>query len=239
MYPMAPMAAPQRMSIPTIRNGLLFGAVLGALGLGNTIVQWLTGAYHAIAHTVNGFTSVTVSDTGASALLGCAVFLAVLALTFLAGILTAKATGRVGSGALAGLLAGSFGALVGGVSGLAVIVAFVAPSLQAPADSSMTQGQVQALLIGTSTVGVIVGLLLDGGFGAGMGALGGLIGAHQYRQAHPPIAYAPASYYYSGSPVYPGMPIPPGAVPPAWPPAYPAPGFPPPEQPPRTDSPPQ
>ncbi len=207
---------------PTMRNGLLFGALLGALGAVNILIQGLTGALHAEAHTVNGFTSVTVLDTGTAALLGCVVFLALLALTFVAGMLTARGIARVGLGALAGLLAGVVGALVGSAANLAVIVATVAPSVQAPAGSQMTQAGVQALLIGTTIGGAIFGLLLYAGLGAGMGALGGLLGANSWRQAHPgPVApYAPASCYPS-YPGYPGMPAQADAAPQSW--LYPTP----------------
>jgi hypothetical protein len=217
--------AAQRTGNPAIRNGLLFGALLGALGLANAVIQWLTGAYHAVANTTNGFTSVTVADTGAPALLSCILFLALLALTFTAGILAARSTGKVGSGALAGLCAGLVGGLVSGVGNLVIILTFVAPGIQAPAGSSMTQAQVQVLLLGTTIGGAIVGLLLDAGLGAGMGALGGLLGANSARRARSAVPYAPASYYsaYPGYPGYPAMPPQPGqpgqpgATPQSWP----------------------
>ena len=45
--------------------------------------------------------------------MGCVVFLAMLALTFGAGLLAARGTGKVGSGTLALLLACGVGGLVG------------------------------------------------------------------------------------------------------------------------------
>ncbi|HEX9412776.1 MAG TPA: hypothetical protein VF916_04675 [Ktedonobacterales bacterium] len=217
---------------PTVRNGLLFGALLGALGAVNILIQGLTGALRAEAHTVNGITSVSVLDTGTAALLGCVVFLALLGLTFTAGMLAARGVGRVGSGALAGLLASVLGALLGSAANLAAVMATVAPSLQAPAGSQMTQAGVQALLIGTTIGGAIFGLLLYAGLGAGMGALGGLVGANRWRQAHsdPTAPYAPASYY----PGYPGMPAQGDAAPQPW--LYPHPN--PAEQPPNSGVPP-
>ncbi len=225
--------ATQPTTHPTMRNGLLFGGLLGGLGLLNTLIQWLTGAIHAEAHVVNGFTSVTVFDTGASALLGCVGFLALLALTFLVGMLTARSTGKVGSGAIAGLLTGVLGALVGSAANLVVIVATVAPNLQAPAGSPMTQAGVQALLIGTTIGGAIFELVLYGGFGAGVGALGGLLGANSSRQARLAAPYAPAASY-RGSPGAPGMAAQAGAAPQSWPYPYPNP----PEQPPHSGVPP-
>lgn len=211
---------PQHTGNPTLRTGLLFGVILAVLGLGSALLEWVTGATQAVVQTTNGFTSVTVSDTGASALLSCATFLAALALTFVAGMVAASRTGKVGSGTLAGLLAGLLGTLIGNVSGLIVIVFVLAPSVQVPAGSSMTPAQVQALLIGGSIGGAIFGLLLVGGLGAGMGALGGLLGASRWRKTHPAVPYAPLPYYpgypgYPGYPSYPGpgMPAPSGSVP--------------------------
>jgi hypothetical protein len=187
----------QRTGNPTVRNGLMFGAILGMLGAANELIQWLTGADSALVHNVNGVTSVTVNDTGSSALLGCVVFLALLGLTFIAGMITARSIGIVGSGAL-----------IGSVVGLVVAVAALAPGLEAPAGS--THAQVVALLVVSAVVGAIFGLVVDAGVGAGMGALGGLIGANGYRQSLPPT---PPAYY----PGYPGTPAQPGMAPPPWP----------------------
>lgn len=196
---------PQQTGHPAIRNGLIFGAILGVLGLGNTLVQWLAGAYSVSTRTTNGFTTVNLNNTGPSSLLQCVLFLAMLALTFVAGILAARRTGKVGSGSIAGLVTGVVGALTGGIVGLVTIITLVAPGLQAPADSTMSTGQVQALLIGATIFGVIVGLAVDVGIGAGMGALGGLIGANSYRNAAP---VAPAQAYpgYPNYPAYPNYP---------------------------------
>ncbi len=210
--------ATQRTGNPIIRNSLLFGALLGLLGLGNALPQWRTGAEGVLVHTTNGVTSVTVTDTGPSALLGCVVFLALLVLTFVAGMLTARKNGSVGSGAVTGLLVGIVGTLVGSVAHLLILVVGVAPNLQAPAGGPMTQSQVRTVLIGITVVGAIFGLLLTGGLGAGMGALGGLVGANGYRKV---MLSTPASPAYSpfGSP---GMPA-------QWPSAPPS------QQPPHAD----
>ena len=211
---------PQQTGRPALRNGLIFGAILAAVGLGNSLIQWLAGAYVVSTHAVNGFTSVNVNDTGPTAFLGCVVFLAVLALTFVAGMLAARRTGKVGTGSIAGLIAGAFSALVGGTLSLVVNIVLVAPALQVPAASTMTPSQVQALFIGTTVAGLILRLFFDSGVGAGMGALGGLLGANTYRKSLP---VGPAPY----APVYPGMPGMPGAgpAPQPWPyanPQYPS-----------------
>src|SRR5262245_51119506 len=61
-----------------------------------------------------------------SRVIGWGLNLVYLALLFVAGILTARRTGGVGWGALAGLLAGGVGALVNGV--VALLVPYVVPA---------------------------------------------------------------------------------------------------------------
>ena len=202
-----------------MRNGLIFGAIIAALIIGDTIVGWLTGAYD-ISSQVNGsISSVNLFISGVSALMGCAIFLGALALTFVAGMLTARRTGGVGGGSLAGLVAGAFGALLGGGASLIVTITLEAPGIQSPMGSGMTQSQMQGMLIGAQVFGLVAGLFQYGAFGAGAGALGGLVGKNSYEKAHPSQAYQPPVYpgypggpwqpgaYYPGAP-YPGAPYP-------------------------------
>ena len=147
------------------------------------LLQWATESYHIAAYTTNGITSLNVTDSGGGTfLLGCVVFLVMLALTFVAGLLTARRTGKVGSGALAGLITSVVGALIGAIAHFVVIMVLVASDFQVRADVQMTPGQASLLIIGITVGGSILGLLLNAGFGAGMGALGGLVGANGYRK---------------------------------------------------------
>jgi hypothetical protein len=187
------MAAPLT-GATTIRNGLLLGALLGLLAVGNAAARWLTGGYHAIVDsTPYGIGFITVAtdlDLDRLFWLGGVEFLAMLALTAVAGILTARGTGKVGAGALAGLSAGALGALVGTAAD--IVVALHSPGVQPPAGSPLSPTQAQVLFIQTALIdGASVGLLLYGGLGAGMGALGGLLGADGYRRAHPGMSYPP------------------------------------------------
>lgn len=204
---------PQRTGSLALRNGLIFGAILGVLGVGNTLIQWVMGAYHLMGRTTNGFSSVNFNDTGAPSLLGCVVFLAMLALTFAAGALTAHGTGKVGSGAIAGLLTGVFGGLIGGIGSVAVIALLVAPSLSIPPDVSMTPDQVETLVVALVAALSIFVLLVEIGVGAGIGALGGLVGAQNARKT---AAVAPGYPGYPNYPGYPGTPAQPGAAPQPW-----------------------
>ncbi|MGE5335155.1 MAG: hypothetical protein ACM3N4_10680 [Nitrososphaerota archaeon] len=214
----------QQAGHPILRNGLIFGAILGVLGAGNILIQWAAGAYHVVAQTTNGISSVNVNSTGGTSLLGCVVFLAMLALTFAAGILASKSTGKVGTGSLAGLLTGVFGGLIGGIGNVLIMAVLVVPGLEIPAGVSLSSSQIQLLAIGIAAFAAVLGLLLDTGIGAGMGALGGLIGASNARKAMPQMPPAPAPYtpgypgnqWYPTAPTYPGTPQP-GAAPQAWP----------------------
>lgn len=206
---------PQQTGHPAVRNGLIFGTILGLLGVGNTLMQWVAGAYH-LERATNSVSSISINDTGGASFLGCFVFLAMLALTFIAGMLTARGTRRVGSGAVAGLLTGVFGGLIGGIGSIIVMVVVVEPSLAIPSDTTIAPAQVGTLVAAVVIFVAILVLLVETGVGAGMGALGGVIGAKGYHQALPP---APLSYTagYPGMPPQPGKPWP-YAQPPVYPP---------------------
>jgi hypothetical protein len=196
---------------PAVRNGLVFGAILAGINIINTLIQWISGSYQAMAQTGSG----SGTALGAVSLLGCLAFLVGLALCFLAGMTTVSQTGRLGSGAISGLITGLVGELVGGVLGLILILAFVLPTLHIPADSSMTPAQINALIIGSGIVALIIGLIIDGGIGAGLGYLGGLIGKNSYGG---PVQSSQESYYPQP---YPPAPQPPYSPPPQLPPQYP------------------
>ena len=192
-----------------VRNGLIFGAILAALGLVNTAIQVAAGAYHVVASGASGIATVNVTNSGPTALLGCVLFIAMLALTFLACLLTARGTGKVGSGSLAGLVAGIIGSLLGSVISTIVLVILVAPGLQPPPGVSITTSQIQTLFATVTIGAAFLGLLLDAGLGAGMGAIGGVIGANSSpfrdNKALPPLPQAPMPYG-PGYPNYPGYP---------------------------------
>lgn len=210
---------PQEPRSHVFRNGLIFGAILAALGLANTLIQVAAGAYHVVSSDTSGIGTVNVTNSGPTALLGCVLFLATLALTFLVGLMTARGTGKVGSGSLAGLVAGIFGSLIGSIVSIVILVLFVAPGLQSPDEVSISTTQVQTLFAVVTIGAAFLGLLLDAGLGAGMGALGGLIGAntspHRNTSGLPPMPQAPMPQApgYPGNPGYPGIPAQPGSTP--------------------------
>ena len=111
----------------------------------------------------------------------CAEFLIALGAFFVAGMLAARATGRVVSGLVAGLIASVFAAIV--ILGANVIMALVSPQAFATAFGwhDLTSGQLVAAAVGQS----LVGLLLWAVFGLILGVLGGLLGRRGTSQASP------------------------------------------------------
>ncbi|PWT70472.1 MAG: hypothetical protein C5B60_12085 [Chloroflexi bacterium] len=201
---------------PAVRNGLVFGAILAGINIISTLIQWIGGSYQAVAQAGNG----SGSTLGAATLFGCLAFLVGLALCFLAGMNTVSRTGRLGSGAIAGLITGLVGELVGGVLGLVLVLAFVLPTLHIPSDSTLTPGQIDAIIVGSAVVALIIGLIIDGGIGAGLGYLGGLVGKNNYTepvQSYQESYYPPGGYSAAPPPPTPYYPTPP--QPPYTPPA--------------------
>jgi hypothetical protein len=214
-----------------VRWGLTFGLIMALLGSTLSVgARLLTGSLSS------GQTPPDqVLPTAWVALLaGCGLDLVYLALFFVAGIMTARQTGRVGAASLAGLLAGGVGALVNAT--VSVIQLFVFPTTLSSlgATGALNPDTSDSLMVSViigAVIGGVFGLLIWGGLGAGLGALGGLIGQNQFRAAHPelaqPYAYAPyPGYPPAGYPPAPPMgahpPPPPGAYPPP-PGAYPPP----------------
>ncbi len=211
------------------RNGLIFGAIIAAIGLADVFINWQLGSYN-----IPALTTTSPSTSGLlrpSLFIGCGIFIVDIALMFVAGMLTARTTGSVGAGSLTGLVAGLAGALVGSGVGLVLVLTVIAPQIQVPEGSSFTQSQIQGIIIGGAIFGLVGGLLLDSGIGAGMGALGGLVGSNRYQQTHPPQPYQES--FYPGTMGQPGAypPPPPYAMPPSpaqTPPPYAGqPGYPP------------
>lgn len=111
----------------------------------------------------------------------CAEFLIALAAFFIAGMLAARATGRIVSGLVAGLIASVFAAIV--ILGANIIMAIVAPAKFANAFGwhTLTSGQ----LVGAAVAQSLLGLLLWAVFGLILGILGGILGRGRAAQSAP------------------------------------------------------
>lgn len=208
---------------PAVRYGLIFGGLLALISIANTVFQQVTGLNRISVTTVNGVPTANTSVVGPAFLLGCVGFLLTLGLTFLAGMIAAKQTGKTGTGAIAGLIAGLVGAVVGGIVGVVTALSRINEITQTTAaqTSVLSPGTVQAIVIGGAIFGFIFALALNAGIGAGMGALGGLVGKERSPLAPSPV---PVGYpSYPGYPPYPGYPgypptgAQPGAQPGMWP----------------------
>jgi hypothetical protein len=210
-----------------VRWGLTFGLIMAALGSASAFGSRLLQETLISGQT----TPEQVAPTAGIALLvGCGLDLVYLALFFVAGIMAARQSGSVGAASLAGLLAGGVGALINSVASL--IMTFVFPNTLATSTTvNVLNTNSSAYLIVGFVVGLLFGLVLWGALGAGLGALGGLIGQSQFRASHPelaqpyPYAYAPYPGYLPAPPVGAYPPPPPGVLPP--PPSGPYPPYPP------------
>lgn len=202
-----------------VRWGLTFGLIMAALGSASAV-----GSRLLEGSLISGETTPeqVLPTAGVALLIGCGLDLVYLALFFVAGIMTARESGSVGAASLAGLLAGGVGALVN--SAVSVTLLLVYPTtLSALSTTSTLDSDTGAIVIASAVIGGVFSLLIWGGLGAGLGALGGLIGQNQFRAAHPELAQ-PYPYAYAHYPGYPPAP-PMGAYPPPPPPpgAYPPP----------------
>jgi hypothetical protein len=227
---------------PAVRWGVMFGAVAAALGIIEGVIYAATTDSQTTGST-GTLSGTSLANTG----LTCLFFLVSLALYFLAGMLTARQTGTVGSAAISGLIAGAIGGLVGGIANAAVVLTH--PSLLTNVVGVPPSGiDLHSLEVVASIFGVVLRAAIFGGLGAGLGALGGLAGrGNAPRQqamagyygpppgtyplpgAYPPPGYAPPPGYpappmYPPPPGYPPQPVypPPPGYPPQ--PAYPPPG---------------
>lgn len=200
----------QRQSHPAVRWGLIFGGVMALLSAMIGIGRVSTANQNTVN---NGF-----------ALLECLYLIVTLVVLFVTGILASKQTGKVATGTIAGLIAGVIGGVVLGVFVVIYVSTADLTNFQAQlAQNGSTLDPRTAAITGGVVLAVVLVLFLSG-LGAGLGALGGLIGRSQ----------APAHLRYAGMPfppgAYPGYPPAPGAYGPpmGYPPAgYPPAGYPP------------
>jgi len=205
--------APHRIAPAVFRYGAIFGVIILAITVGNTVIQnvrqsiGLSGSVHVLVTLV--------------------WLIATIGLLFVAGIMAARETGRLAAGTWAGTIAGVIPA-----AGLGIII-----SLQVLFKSSNSLSARSSAYIVGYAIGILIVVaalvLIGGGIGAGLGVLGALWGRAQYRSAHPQVypAYGAPNPPYGASPSappYPGM-LPPYSPYPPYPPyppygAYPLPG---------------
>jgi hypothetical protein len=147
---------------PALRWGLIFGVVAGVVGVLDVALPYVVKA--PTAQDVGGF-------------IAFAIFLVIY---FLAGWLATRDTGKVSAGTIAGLVAAAIGELIGGLVGIGLIAASPRAYALVNGESLNTQASV---LLTVAIMGILMGVLIYATFGAGLGALGGLLA--QARHARP------------------------------------------------------
>ncbi len=197
--------------MPAIRWGVIFGVIIGIIGIVDNVI--IRAAFGSVLSSGNQ--QQLVNASGGLLALSCVPCLLYLALLFVSGIFPARDSGRVSQGAIGGLIAGVVGEIISGIVGL-ILDAINPMTIPSSAGTTSTISPV-----GLGAVGLIIALVILGALGAGLGALGGLVGKNQYRG--PVAGYQPSMYQGLGQ--QPGYPPPPGY--PQQPQGYP----PPPQQP--------
>jgi len=138
-----------------------------------------------------------------------------LVVFFVIGLFASRQTGRVGTGALTGLVTGLISGLITVLFGVIQIAANgsrVTQAINQAAQAAQRQGQhlspteLHTLAVVSIIVGLIIVVAFELGLGAGIGALGGLVGR---RQAGAPTHYV-ESLWSPQSSAPPPPPMPPG-----------------------------
>lgn len=193
-------------SSPAVRLGLVFGGLIVLVSIIENVTSLLI---------VRGGASPGLVNSRVGLGLNAVVYLAELALLFLAGMFTARRNGKVGSATIAGLIAGAIGGPLGTILALSItFVGWIPPTTP----SGGFDIRHTTLFIG-AIIAATLFLLFYAAFGAGVGAIGGLIGKISYQSRHPVPGYP-----------YPGAYPPPGGYPQPQPGAYPPPPQPYPQQ---------
>lgn len=200
---------------PAMKWGLIFGIVIGALSLINVLLRFATLGTRSLATGSPFFGGF-----------GCLFLLIGLALLFISGILAARESGRVGTGAIAGLIAGLIGGVVSAIVTIVAVLSvpfsyFVEAAHRGARGSALTPGQIHniaQIALVVIIIAEIVAIGVEGGIGAGLGALGGLIGKGQRGEAPPGMQPPPyQTPYGTPPPPYTNPAYPPQATNPEYP----------------------
>jgi len=113
---------------------------------------------------------------------------------FLIGLFAARQTGRIRTGTLTGLVTGLSSGLIGAIFGIMQLMSNgpqITPALNQAVQKAQQQGhsisssQLQTIATVSVVVGLIVAVIIELCLGAGIGALGGLMGRRQVKPISP------------------------------------------------------
>lgn len=143
-----------RTGNPAFRQGLLFGILLGIFSIVFNVILSLARL------SILFIGAIMLVNTASGLLISMVGFLVAILAYLVAGMRATQQTGRVGTGALAGLWTGFISAVI--TWGYALVFYATAPTIAAPPLSVMILNAVLSIAL----------IVL---FGAGIGALGGLL----------------------------------------------------------------
>ncbi|GHO82086.1 hypothetical protein [Dictyobacter formicarum] len=129
---------------------------------------------------------------------------------FLVGTLAARKTGKVSTATVAGVWTAVFDGVLYAIFSVIMLYAVTLNRVSGAYQQSSSGQQIspetaRSLMVAGGIFGVVMLLLLTIGIGAGMGALGGLLGRSLARKSGNPYLAGPLPY---GQPPYPGQPYP-------------------------------
>ncbi|HEX7736564.1 MAG TPA: hypothetical protein VF458_17080, partial [Ktedonobacteraceae bacterium] len=161
--PASMIVPPPKTASVAFYHGLVFGLIQALIA--------------SVVLILNAF--VTVNSLGGALLLSSLSLLTGLAAYFVAGIFAAKQNGKVRTGLFAGMWTGGIYGIIGMVVSMVIFFQITYPKLIDAVTASGTYANMDAYKVGAEIGGVggpILGFLFAIGVGAGLGALGGLIG---------------------------------------------------------------
>jgi uncharacterized membrane protein len=148
-------------------------------------VAWKQGLIFGLGLAVINIIFTVIGDFahlgGAGFLITILAFLVDLAAYGFAGFQASKQTGRAGTGSLAGLFTGLIASIIGAVVSIVLFFTVLMDSAVQAAQKASTSSNVSADTMKNIVIGGYIGIAVFGvlialGIGAGVGALGGLVG---------------------------------------------------------------
>ncbi len=186
------MQSPSTQRRPALNQGILFGVIVGVIIIVYLLLNYL------------------VYNATLTLIVGIVTFVIELGLYAFAGYRASAITGKTGTGAIAGLFTGLFGGLIGAVASLILLFVFIDTSrarlLSTAINETARQLYTNSFIITVGITGALLGVAIAIGYGAGLGAIGGLLGkrrAPQPQQAYQEVLYQgmpPAQAPYQGVP---------------------------------------